>query len=60
MSAFSTYLLGFFILIVGLAIAAYMLNVPPQWIVVGVVVLAGIGVLLATSRTKRRDPPAGV
>jgi len=32
--------------------------VPPTWILVGVVVLLGIGILMATSRTKPRDPPA--
>lgn len=58
MSAFSTYLIGFIILIVGLAIAAYLLNVPTTWIAVGVIVLIGIGVLMATSRTKPRDPPS--
>ena len=58
MSSFSTYLIGFIILIVGLAIAAYLLNVPTMWIAVGVIVLIGIGVLSATSRTKMKDPPA--
>ena len=57
MSSFSTYLIGFIILIVGLAIAAYLLNVPTMWIVVGVIVMIGIGVLMATSRTKPKDPP---
>lgn len=58
MSSFATYLLGFLILIVGLAVAAFLLGAPPQWIVVGVIVLIGLGVLMATSRTKPRDPPA--
>jgi hypothetical protein len=57
MSAFGTYLIGFIILIVGLGLAAYLLNVPPMWIGVGVIVAAGIGVLMATSRTKQKDPP---
>lgn len=57
MSSFSTYIIGFIILIVGLALAAYLLNVPGMWIAVGVIVLIGIGVLMATSRTKPRDPP---
>jgi heme A synthase len=56
MSSFSTYLIGFFILVIGLGIAAYLLNVPAMWILVGVVVLIGIGILMATSRTKPRDP----
>ncbi len=58
MSSFSTYLIGFIILIIGLAVAAYLLNVPAMWIAVGVIVLIGIGVLSATSRTKMKDPPA--
>ena len=58
MSSFSTYLLGFAILIVGVAIAAYLLNVPTVWIVVGVIILLGIGVLSATTRGKMKDPPA--
>jgi hypothetical protein len=57
MSSFSTYLVGFIVLIVGLAIAAYLVNVPRQWILVGVVVLIGAGILMATTRTKPRDPP---
>jgi len=57
MSSFSTYLVGFIILIIGLAIAAFLLNVPHTWIIVGIIVLLGFGVLMATSRTKPRDPP---
>ena len=56
MSSFTTYLVGFLILIGGLGIAAYLLNAPPMWIGVGVIVLIGVGVLSATSRTKMRDP----
>lgn len=57
MSAFSTYIIGFIILIIGLSFAAYLLGVPSTWIGVGVIVLIGLGVLMATSRTKPRDPP---
>ena len=59
MSSFTTYLIGFVILIVGLAYAAYLLNVPSTWIGVGVIVLVGIGIVSATNRTKLRDPQAG-
>ena len=45
MSSFGTYLVGFLILIVGLGLAAYLLNVPTMWIAVGVIILIGIGVL---------------
>lgn len=58
MSSFGTYLIGFLILIVGLSLAAYLLNVPMMWIAVGAVILIGIGVLSATTRGKMKDPPA--
>ena len=56
MSSFGTYLIGFLILIVGLAVAAYLLNVPTMWIAVGTIVLIGIGIVSATNRTKMKDP----
>ena len=59
MSSFATYLIGFLILIIALAIAAVLLNLPSMWIGVGVIALVGIGVLSATSRTKMRDPAEG-
>ena len=58
MSSFGTYIIGFIVLIAGLAIAAWLLGAPPTWIIVGVIVLLGIGIISATSRTKPRDPPA--
>ncbi len=57
MSSFATYIIGFVILVVGLAMAAYLLDVPGIWIAVGVVVALGIGVIAATNRTKMKDPP---
>jgi len=57
MSSFATYVIGFVILVVGLAMAAYLLDVPGIWIAVGVVVALGIGVITTTSRTKMKDPP---
>jgi uncharacterized membrane protein len=59
MSSFATYLIGFLILIAGLAYGAYLLNVPSTWVIVGVVVLVGAGVVSATRRTKMRDPAEG-
>ncbi|HVS60832.1 MAG TPA: hypothetical protein VHE82_09110 [Gemmatimonadaceae bacterium] len=58
MSSFSTYLIGFIILIIGLAIAAILLGVSQTWVVVGSIVLIGIGILMATTRTKPKDPPS--
>jgi hypothetical protein len=55
MTSSQTYLLGFIILIVGLAGAAYILAVPPVWIAVGVVILIGIGIMAAASYSGSGD-----
>ena len=55
MSAFGTYLVGFLLVIIGLAFGAYLLNVPPTWIAVGAIVMIGLGILTATTRTRPRD-----
>jgi hypothetical protein len=58
MSAFSLYVIGFFVLLGGLGYGAYLLHVPSSWIIVGALVAIGLGVMSAVSHTKRRDPPA--
>lgn len=57
MSAFGTYFFGFLVVIIGLVIAAYLVGVPPIWIAVGATILLGLGIVMATSRTKPKDPP---
>jgi positive regulator of sigma E activity len=58
MSSFSTYLIGFIVLIIGLAVAAVLLGVSSTWVVVGAIILIGIGIVTATTRTKPKDPQA--
>ena len=57
--SFGLYLVGYCVLIVGLAMGAHMLHVPPRWIGVGVVVLAGLGILSGVAKTRGRDPSSG-
>lgn len=57
MSSFNTYLVGFVVLIIGLAVGAYLLNAPTTWIAVGVIVFLGIGIMSATSKTRQKEPP---
>lgn len=57
MSSFGTYLIGFVILIIGLCVAAYLLNVPSLWIGVGAIILIGLGVVKATTSEKSKDRP---
>jgi hypothetical protein len=52
MTSSQVYLVGFIILILGIAGGAYMLSVPTVWIAVGVVVLIGIGIMAASSRSR--------
>lgn len=57
MSSFALYLLGVIVLIGGLAYVAWLVHVPPQWIVAGVIVVLGLGILGAAKNTQRRGPP---
>jgi len=57
--SFSLYIVGFLILIIGLVWAAMTAGVPQLYIMIGVVILLGIGIISAVSRTRSKDPPAG-
>ena len=54
--SFGLYLIGFVIMIVGIALGAYYLHVPAHWIGVVVIVLVGFGILTGVARTRRADP----
>jgi hypothetical protein len=58
MSSFGLYVLGFVVLLGGVGYGAYLLHVPHTWIIVGALVIIGIGIMSAVTRTRRRDPPA--
>jgi hypothetical protein len=53
--SFGLYIVGFIVLIIGLAWGAHLAHVPQQWIGVGVVVLVGLGVVKAVTNTRQRD-----
>lgn len=48
MSRTLVYLLGYALLILGLALAADLLGVPTPWVVAGAVILAGSGLMAAS------------
>ncbi len=54
--SFGLYSIGFVIVIGGLTYAAYLLQIPTRWIVVGVSVLLGIGILSGVKATRQKDP----
>jgi hypothetical protein len=58
-SWFNVYLIGFIILIIGLALGAHLLGVPGTWITVGVICLIGIGILSAVKKTQGRAGSSG-
>jgi urea transporter len=53
-SSFGLYLIGFIILIIGLALGAHLAGMPTLWIAVGVICLLGIGILSAVKKTQTR------
>ena len=55
--SFMLYIIGIIVLISGLIYGAYLLNVPQQWVVVGAVVIAGLGILSGVARTRQKDKP---
>jgi hypothetical protein len=54
--SFGIYLVGYIILIAGLAIGANILNVPLQWIGVGILCMVGLAIVHGVSATRQRDP----
>ena len=59
MSNLAIFIIGFVILIAGLAWGASMAGMSPQWIGVGVAVLAGIGVVMAVTKTRTKEQSHG-
>ncbi len=53
--SFGIYMIGFVILIIGLATGAFLMHMPPAWIGVGVIILIGLGILLGVTSTRRPD-----
>jgi hypothetical protein len=53
--SFGIYVVGFIVMVIGLAMGAYLLHVPPRWIGVGVIVMIGLGILTGVTSTRQRD-----
>ena len=58
MSSFGIYLIGFILIVAGVAYGLVLAGLPTAWVVVAAVILIGLGVVTGVSRTKRPDPPA--
>jgi hypothetical protein len=53
--SFALYLIGFCIMIAGLAWGAHLLQLPGKWIAVGCTVLVGLGLLKGVATTRVKD-----
>ncbi len=53
--SFGIYLVGYIILIAGLAIGANLLHVPVQWIGVGTLCLVGVAIVHGVTATRQKD-----
>ncbi len=55
MSNFAIYLIGTLFVAGGLAWAAYKLGVQPIWIGISVIIIIGLGIMAAVSKTKQKE-----
>jgi hypothetical protein len=58
--SFLLYLIGFVVFIAGLAWLATVAGISQTYIMIGAVILLGIGIFTAVTRTRSKDPPASV
>ena len=50
------YIIGFIVVVAGLSYAAYLAGVPAEWILAGVIVLTGMGLLKVAKRGRSTKP----
>jgi hypothetical protein len=51
---FNLAFVGWVIVIIALALAAYMMKAPPVWIAIGSLALLGVGIITSVSKAKPR------
>jgi hypothetical protein len=55
MSNFALYFIGTFLVAGGLALTAYKLGASPVWIGIGVIIVIGLGIMSAVSKTRQKE-----
>jgi len=55
MSNLAIYLIGTVLVAGGLAWAAYKLSASPIWIGIGVIIIIGLGIMAAVSKTRQKE-----
>jgi hypothetical protein len=56
--SFALYIVGLAVLLGGIAWALVMAGIAATWIAISCLLVAGIGIMMAVSRTRAKDPPA--
>ncbi len=56
--SFFLYLLGLAVLVGGVAWALITAGVATTYVAIACLIVAGIGIMMAVSRTRTKDPPA--
>ena len=56
--SFGIFIVGYIVLIIGLAIGAHLLHLPQAWIGVGVLCLIGIAIIHGVTATRHKDLPS--
>jgi membrane-bound acyltransferase YfiQ involved in biofilm formation len=55
--SFAIYLIGLALVIGGIAWALIMAGIATAYIAISCLIVAGIGIMMAVSRTRTKDPP---
>ena len=56
--SFTLYLIGFIILIIGVAWGLSVLGASQTFIIIACLILLGLGIVTGAARTRMKDPPA--
>ena len=57
MSNFALYMIGMVLVAAGLAYGAHLAGISETWIGIGVLVMLGLGVMGAVSKTRQKEAP---
>lgn len=55
--SFALYMIGLAVLLGGIAWALVMAGIAISYIVIACLIVGGIGIMMAVSRTRAKDPP---
>jgi hypothetical protein len=53
--SFTIYIIGYLLMIAGLAVAASYMHIATHWIVAGALVIIGLGIAGGVAKTRQKD-----